>query len=78
MTAILGLLDVLPDFPAGLVTSLNSFFDLLFDNMFLIGFFVRLSTVRILVPLVVVVINFEYVYSFIMWVLRKIPLVSIE
>ena len=75
---ILNLLDVLPDFPEDLVTSMDSFFSLIFDNLPLLGFFVRLDTVKILIPLVIVVMNFEDVYAFVMWLLRKIPFIGVE
>lgn len=78
LNGILDLLDVLPEFPEDLVTSMDSFFSLIFDNLPLLGFFVRLDTVKILVPLVIVVINFEDIYAFVMWILRKIPFIGVE
>lgn len=78
LDGILNLLDVLPEFPEDLISSMNSFFALIFDNLPLLGFFVRLSTVKILVPLLIVVINFEDIYAFIMWILRKIPFIGVE
>ena len=75
---ILNLLDVLPEFPEDLVTSMDSFFSLIFDNLSLLGFFVRLDTVKILIPLVIVVMNFEDIYAFVMWILRKIPFIGVE
>lgn len=78
LTAVMDLLDVLPDFPSELVAALNSFFDLIFDNMSLLGFFLPLTTVKILIPLMLVVINFEHIYAFIMWVIRKIPVLGIK
>lgn len=78
LNGILDLLDVLPDFPADLISSMNSFFALIFDNLSLLGFFVRLDTVKLLIPLVIVVINFEDVYAFVMWILRKIPFIGVE
>lgn len=78
LNAILSLLDILPEFPATLVNSLNSFFDLLFDNLSLFGFFVRIDTVKIVIPLFIAAYNFEYIYRFIMWILRKIPALGIE
>ena len=75
---ILNLLDVLPEFPEDLVRSMDSFFSLIFDNLSLLGFFVRLDTVKVLIPLVIVVMNFEDIYAFIMWLLRKIPFIGIE
>ena len=76
--AILNLLDVLPDFPEELVTSVEEFFALIFDNLSILGFFVPLTTIKILIPLVILVINFEDVYAFIMWLLRKIPFLGIK
>ena len=78
LNGILDLLDVLPDFPTNLISSMNSFFALIFDNLSLLGFFVRLDTVKLLIPLVIVVINFEDVYAFVMWILRKIPFIGVE
>lgn len=76
--AILNLLDVLPEFPEELVTSVEEFFALIFDNLSILGFLVPLSTIKILIPLVILVINFEDVYAFIMWLLRKIPFLGIK
>ena len=76
--AILNILDVLPDFPAELVTSVEEFFSLIFDNLSILGFFIPLPTIKILIPLVLLVINFEDVYAFIMWLLRKIPFLGIK
>ena len=76
--AILNILDVLPDFPAELVTSVEEFFSLIFDNLSILGFFIPLPTIKILIPLVLLVINFEDIYAFIMWLLRKIPFLGIK
>ena len=76
--AILNLLDVLPEFPEELVASVEAFFSLIFDNLAVLGFFLPLPTVKILIPLVLLVINFEDVYAFIMWLLRKIPFLGIK
>lgn len=76
--AILNVLDVLPDFPEDLVNSVEAFFLLIFDNLSVLGFFVPLSTIKILIPLVLLVINFEDVYAFVMWLLRKIPFLGIK
>lgn len=78
INGILDLLDVLPEFPEDLIASMDSFFFLIFDNLPLLGFFVRLDTVKILTPLVIVVINFEDIYAFVMWILRKIPFIGVE
>lgn len=73
LNGILNLLDVLPDFPETLVSSINSFFDLIFSNLSLLSFFVRIETIQIIIPLFILVYNFEHIYKFIMWIVRKIP-----
>lgn len=78
LNGILNILDVLPDFPETLTNSLNQFFDLIFDNLGILSFFIRIDTVKIMVPIVIVVMNFERIYRFIMWIVRKIPVAGVE
>ena len=78
LSAVMAVLDVLPDMPSAVVSALNSFFDLIFDNCAVLGFFVPLSLVKGLLPLALLVVNFEHIYAGIMWVLRKIPMLGIE
>ena len=76
---ILNFLDLLPDMPPELVSVLDEFFDLIFTNGWSIACFViPMDFALILLPLVILVANFERVYHLIMWVLRKIPLLGIE
>ena len=42
LNAVLNILDVLPDMPQTVVSALSNFFDLVFGNCSLIGFFVPL------------------------------------
>lgn len=68
----------IPQVPDTLVDSINSFLNLIFDNLSLLGFFVRPTTLKILVPLIIIVINFKYIYKFIMWFLKKLPFINIK
>lgn len=71
---IFGLLPNVPSFPDSLLSSLDTVFDTIFNNLDLLGLFVRIDTIKILVPLVVIAVNFEHIYHFTMWILKKIPL----
>ena len=44
----------------------------------LLGLFVDLNTVKIVLPIVLVLIEFEHIYDFVMWLLRKIPFLGIK
>lgn len=68
----------IPQVPDTLIYSINSFLNLIFDNLSLLGFFVRPTTLKILVPLIIIVINFKYIYKFIMWFLKKLPFINIK
>lgn len=71
---VFGLLPDIPPLPASITTSLNNVFDAIFGHLDLLGLFVRIDTIKLLVPLVIIVINFEHIYHFTMWILKKIPL----
>lgn len=68
----------LPAFPADLEATLTTFEDLIFENLSMLSFFVRVSTVKVLVPLVVIVLNFDKVYKLTMYILRKIPFIGVK
>lgn len=68
----------IPNFPVELRNSLDTFLNLIFDNLGLLGFFIRPLTIKIAVPILIVVINFELIYKLIMWIVRKLPFVAIR
>lgn len=74
LKTVLGILPNIPPLPNSLSTSLNNVFTTIFNNVNLLGLFVRISTIKLLVPLVIIVVNFEHLYHFIMWIIKKLPL----
>lgn len=68
----------LPDFPEALQESLDKFLDIIFNGINLFGFFVRPATIQIVLPLLIIIINFDKVYKLTMWILKKIPMLGIE
>ena len=81
---ILGLLKIvfapinLPDLPAGIQSVLDELLDVLTGAVGLFAVFVDMNVVKWIIPLVIVIANFEKVWSLIMFVLRKIPFLGIE
>lgn len=79
LNLVFGLLKIvfgfisLPAFPVSLSSSIDTFLNLIFDNVTLLGFFIRPLTLTIVVPILIILLNFDYVYKIIMWILRKIP-----
>lgn len=68
----------LPSLPQTIETSIRGFIDMIFDNLGLIGFFVRWETIQIAVPLVIAVANMDKIYDGIMWIIRKIPMLGMQ
>ena len=56
-----------------ILTKLDAFMNLIFDNLGLLGFFLDIGFIKILLPLVLLVANAEHIYHLIMWIIRKIP-----
>ena len=74
LKTVFALLPNIPAMDIGLVNSLNGFVNIIFSNLSLLGIFIRIDTIKILVPLILIAVNFEQVYKFIMWVIKKLPI----
>lgn len=68
----------LPNLPDTLLNGLDSFLDLIFENAGVIGFFVRPLTLQVAIPVVIIVVNFDKLYSLTMWILKKIPMLNMK
>lgn len=68
----------LPSFPESLQSSLDSFLDLIFSGINLFGFFIRPLTIQVVIPLLIIIINFDKVYKLTMFILKKIPFLGIK
>lgn len=75
---ILSILPDMPSLPDELLSSAYSFIDLIFDNVGLLGLFIPISTIKVVVPLVLVIVNFDKIYKLTMWVLNKLPKFDID
>lgn len=78
LEVILSILPDIPSLPDELLSSAYSFIDLIFDNVGLLGLFIPISTIKVVVPLVLVIVNFDKIYKLTMWVLNKIPKLDID
>lgn len=68
----------IPAFPEELKNSINSFLDLIFNNLDFLGFFIRPLTLKIVIPLLIFLFNFKYIYKLVMWIIRKIPFLNMK
>ena len=73
------LIPQIPDLPQSLHDSLFTYLDLIFDSgSNLISLFIRIDTIKIVVPALILIINADKIYQVMMWIVRKIPLLSMK
>lgn len=76
---IITVFSVLPNIPTlDIQSTIEEYFSLIFDNVGLIGIFIRINTLKLLIPVVIVIMNFEHIYKLTLWILKKIPMFGIE
>lgn len=68
----------LPDLPGSITSVIDELFALISGSVGIIGIFVDLNMVKILLPVLLIVINFDDVWKFTMFILRKIPFLGID
>ena len=68
----------LPDLPGSITSVIDELFALISGSVGIIGIFVDLNMVKILFPVLLIVINFDDVWKFTMFILRKIPFLGID
>jgi len=80
LAPIYGLLAILPSLPQfPLAAEINELIDIVFTNTSgLLGFFIRISTIKLALPALLILVNFERIYRFIMWIIKKIPMLNIK
>ena len=71
---IFTVLPKLPQFDISVLNSLDTFVNLIFNNLDLLGFFIRIPTIKILVPMIILASNFEHIYHLALWIIRKLPI----
>ena len=68
----------LPELPAEISSVVNQLIEYMNSGMCFVFLFFSIDLIRIMLPLVIVVANFDKVYKLVMFVLRKIPFLGIK
>lgn len=68
----------LPDLPSEVESVINQLFQYMETGMGFVFIIFDKDLLRIMLPFVLVVMNFDKVYKLVMYVLRKIPFLGIE
>lgn len=69
----------IPRIPLELENKILSFIDMILSNSEnILSLFIRIDTVKLIIPILILIINFDKIYGLIIWVLKKIPILGIE
>ena len=68
----------IPKYPEQLITSLNYILDVIFDNLELLDIFIRIDTIKVVVPILIALVNLDKIYSIIIWFINKIPFLDFD
>lgn len=68
----------LPALPAGIQSIFNEVLDYITGSVGLLYVFVRPTTLKLLIPAVILVINAKHIWDGILWIVRKIPFLGME
>lgn len=63
----------LPSVPSSLSNTVNTYLNYIFDNLDVLSFFVRVSTLQMIFKLFISVYIFKYTFKLIMFIVHKIP-----
>lgn len=66
--------NILPDTPQALVTAVDYYMDLIFDNLDFISFFVNVDTLKNVAIVAIVIWTIDHTYSLLIWIIHKLPL----
>lgn len=75
---IFALLGVLPQMPQAGIQAIDFIFNTMFNAIGLAGIFMDLGFVKILIPITIAIFNFDHIFKFVMFILKKIPILGIE
>jgi len=68
----------IPAMPTELTNTISTFLDLIFDNLSLLSFFVSPFILKIILPIVLFLMNFKWIYHAVMWLAIKTPFLNIK
>lgn len=77
ITLVFGILPNIPSFE-GFENSVDTVFNVIFNNVDLLSCFIRPTSIQLVIPLLIIIINFDKIYKLAMFIIRKIPMLNIN
>lgn len=71
--------EIIPDVPNQVSYVVSQFLDFIFAPVRILAFFLPGGTfISVVIPVFLVIINMEHIWTGILWILKKLPFVGIE
>lgn len=74
LMGVFGILPDLPDMPAGIVSVLDTAQDFLVYGFRFVAYVLTPTFMLVILPVILIMINFKWIYHLVMWIVRKLPL----
>ena len=75
---IFSFLGILPDMPSTLITMIDAFINLILEGASLVSLFLPMETVKILIPIVIAIVNFDKIFKLVMFIIKNIPFLGMK
>lgn len=65
---------ILPDTPETLRSAADYYFNIVFDNLDFLNFFVNVGTLKAVAIIAIAIWTLDNAYSFLIWIIHKLPI----
>ena len=66
--------NILPDTPQVLRDSVDYYFNVVFNNLDFLNFFVHVDTLKAVALIAIIIWTVDHTYSLLIWIIHKLPL----
>lgn len=72
--AVFGILPDIPDLPSGITNVLDTGLDFISNGFTFVTYIFGSAYLLVVLPLLIILINFRWIYHLVMWIVRKLPI----
>lgn len=65
--------NILPDTPQAVVNAVDYYFDLVFNNLDFLNFFINVNTLKSVALIAIAIYTVNKTYSLLIWIIHKLP-----
>lgn len=66
--------NILPDTPEALRNAMSYLFDMIFEHLDFISFFINVGTLKAVATVAIIIWSVDRTYSLLIWIIHKLPI----